>query len=90
MADGDTAHQLTGLFITTAKAHHAATGGVNAQWAEWYADRLHADLNRLVGTDLTVDQIADWLTRADVRYRAEEPDVSWPKAYTAWFLAEVD
>ena len=87
MTDRDTHHELVVLFITAAEAHHAATGGVNAQWASWYAEHLADDVNRVTGRDLSVEELADWLTAADERYRAAEQDVSWPKAYATWMLA---
>lgn len=86
MNDPDLHHVLVGRLITTARAHHTATGGVNPQWAQWYAEYLLDDLNNTLGTDLETADLADWLDRADRRYNEESPDTSWPKAYATWLL----
>jgi hypothetical protein len=46
MSDAEARSELEGYLVTTAKAHHKATGGVNPQWAEWYAEHLITDVNR--------------------------------------------
>lgn len=88
MADSESFDALVGSFIATAKAHHTATGGVNPQWASWYAERLVDDVNGILETEMTVAELTDWLTEADLRYRATDQTVSWPKAYATWLLAE--
>ena len=88
MERGEPRDELVGLFVKTARAHHAATGGVNPQWAEWYAKTMLEELNQLVGTSMTEEELTGWLVRADERYRQEEPDRSWPKAYAQWMRAE--
>jgi hypothetical protein len=80
-------HEVVGVLINTAKAHHDATGGPNPQWAEWYAEHAVDDLNRLLGSDMTAIELAEWLALADLRYREENPEESWPKAYASWLLA---
>ncbi len=82
----DTLHQLIGHLIDTARAHHETTGGVNPQWAQWYAERLVEPVRELVDEDMTVDTLAGWLEDADKRYQEESPEVSWPKAYASWLL----
>jgi hypothetical protein len=79
-------HEVVVLLIKTAEAHHAATGGPNPRWAEWYAEHAAYDLNRLLDSEMTVGELADWLAQADVRYRNENPAESWPKAYASWLL----
>ncbi len=76
-----------GYLITTADAHHEATGGVNPQWAGWYAEHLIGDVNRVLDADMSVEELAAWLIEADRRYREEDPEMSWPKAYASWLLA---
>lgn len=90
MAESDTHHELAGLLVATARAHHEATGGVNPEWADWYAERLIDDVNRLLASEMDADELARWLTDADRRYRDEEPDISWPKAYASWLLGDAD
>lgn len=86
----DTLHELIGHLIETARAHHEATGGINPQWAEWYAARLITPVRQLVHEEMEVDDLAQWLEEADRRYQEEEPDVSWPKAYAGWLLQDAD
>lgn len=83
----DTLEELKELLKTVARAHHEATGGVNAAWAEWYASQLQEPLASLVGTSSSVEDIADWLTTADIEYRAEERNVSWPRYYAGFILS---
>lgn len=86
----DTMHQLIGHLIDTARAHHEATGGINPQWAQWYAARLIEPVRQLVDDQMTVDDLALWLEDADRRYQDEDLDVSWPKAYAGWLLQDAD
>ncbi len=86
----DTYHELVGQLIETARAHHEATGGVNPQWAQWYAARLIEPMRDLVAEEMDVDGLAAWLEEADKRYKAEAPEVSWPKAYAGWLLEADD
>ncbi len=89
-SDSETRSDLVSYLVSTAKAHHVATGGVNPQWAEWYAEHLITDVNRLLDVDMSVDELAEWLIGADQRYREESPGLSWPKAYSSWLLAGPD
>lgn len=88
MTDEVHSRPIVGLLIDTAKAHHEATGGVNPQWARWYAERMVDDLNQELDTSLEVDQLEQWLIAADIRYREEPRDESWPKMYARWLIAE--
>ena len=67
-----TLEELKELLKTVARAHHEATGGVNATWAQWYASQLQDPLASLIGANRSVEEIAGWLTAADIDYRAEE------------------
>lgn len=88
MSEPDPFTQLTHHLVSTAQAHHEATGGANPGWARWYAERLVDDVNDVLGSDMDVDELTGWLTEADRRYRDEPQDHSWPKAYAAWLIAE--
>jgi len=77
---------LKELLKSTARAHHTATGGVNAAWAEWYAQHLRDSIGPIIGADPSVEEIAGWLTAADVDYRAEERNMSWPRYYAGFIL----
>ena len=82
-----TAEELKKLLKATARAHHEATGGTNAGWAEWYAEHLRDAINPLIGANPTVEEITAWLTAADIEYRAEERDVSWPRYYASFIVS---
>lgn len=86
VSDRSTHHDLVGLLVRTAKAHHAATGGPNPDWASWYAEHAVDRVNELLDHEMSVAELAAWLHEADTRYRAEEPEESWPKAYASWLL----
>jgi hypothetical protein len=75
------------LLKSVARAHHEATGGVNAAWAEWYAERLRDPLRSQIEGDPSVEEITSWLTEADVEYRSEEREVSWPRYYAQFILS---
>lgn len=84
MAHADDFDEVVGYLVATAKAHHAATGGVNPQWASWYAAQLLDDLNEALDADMDAAELEAWLIAADRRYREEPQTASWPKAYAAW------
>lgn len=86
MNDSDVHRELMGVLVHTAQAHHAATGGANPQWATWYAEHSVDDMNRLLGTEMSVAELADWLAAADRRYAGDGPEESWPRAYATWLL----
>lgn len=80
--------KIVGLLVNTARAHHEATGGVNPEWASWYAERMIDELNGALEADIDTDELADWLADADRRYRAGPQTESWPKAYARWLVDE--
>lgn len=86
MVDPDVHRELMGVLVHTAQAHHSATGGVNPQWSNWYAEHSVDDINRLLGNEMSVDELADWLAAADTRYRSDQPEESWPRAYATWLI----
>lgn len=88
MPDSNLYKSLVGLFIETARAHHQATGGVNPQWAEWYAHRMIDSLREITGSGITEVELRDWLIAADVRYNTEPQSQGWPKAYAEWMSDE--
>ena len=86
MVASDHFDEIVSHLVATAKAHHAATGGVNPEWAHWYAEHLVDDLNSVLSSDIEADELADWLAGADRRYRSEPQTSSWPKAYSVWLI----
>lgn len=84
-----TIEELKELLKSVARAHHEATGGVNPAWPEWYAEHLRDAISPLIGANPSVEEIAGWLTAADIEYRAEERDVSWPRYYASFILSRM-
>jgi len=90
MADRARVTELGRLLATAARAHHDATGGVNANWANWYAQHLEGEIDAHVGFSPGVDEITGWLTLADERHRTQAPDQRWPFYYAELILDLVD
>ena len=88
MSERDNVEGLVELLKETARAHHKATGGVNPAWAEWYAEHMIDDLNNFSRKQMSIDELSSWLADADRRFRAETPEMSWPRAYANWILDE--
>jgi hypothetical protein len=88
MNEPDRTYELMGVLVETARAHHAATGGPDPDWAKWYAERARDDVKRILGAEITTADLADWLAAADRRYTQESPDLSWPRAYATWLLEQ--
>lgn len=84
--DQETKNRLIELLVKTARAHHAATGGENPRWATWYAEHSVDEVNDLSDLQMSISELAAWFSEADRRYRSEEPEESWPKAYASWLL----
>ena len=84
--DVDRLQDLRRLMVAAAGAHHAVYGGPNENWARWYAEWMYARLLELLESEPSVDQVEEWLIRADARFTAEQPEGSWPRHYAAWFL----
>lgn len=80
---------LKELLKETARAHHEATGGVNAAWAQWYAAYLAPRIGEQLGSEPAADTIATWLSTADVLYRREERNMGWPRFYAGYMLDQV-
>ena len=89
MSDTKLIEQVARLLANTARAHHAATGGVTPGWSRWYAEHLVDDVNDLLRTDVEASALETWLTDADRRYREESGVLSWPKAYAGWLITEL-
>lgn len=88
MTQEDRTYSLMGVLVETARAHHAATGGPNPEWAKWYAESAVDEVNQILGAKMTTGELADWLVAADRRYTEERPKLSWPRAYATWLLEE--
>jgi hypothetical protein len=88
MVASDRFDLIVGYLVATARSHHAATGGVNPEWARWYAANLVDDLNSVFSSGIEADELAGWLAEADRRYLNEPQTSSWPKAYAAWLIED--
>ena len=77
---------LRHLLVAAAHAHHAVYGGPNEHWARWYAEWMYGELLRFTDSSPSVDTVEAWLSEADRRYRAEEPEGSWPGHYATWII----
>lgn len=86
MVDQDRVRRLARLLGAAGRAHHAEVGGPNSNWPSWYAARVHPDIAEHVGFEPTIDQVAEWLSEADERHRAEAPDEPWPQFYATYIL----
>lgn len=88
MSESDPFEEVVGHLVATARAHHAATGGTNPQWARWYAEHLIDELNSTLHSDMDVEELERWLVEADRRYRDQSQTTSWPKAYATWLITD--
>jgi hypothetical protein len=86
MVDADGRRGLTRLLAGTARAHHEATGGINSDWARWYAQHLSEEIDEFVGFSPAVETIQEWLVEADERHRAADPDGHWPSFYARYII----
>ena len=77
------------LLGDAARAHHAVFGGPNDGWSRWYAEWMYGALLGLTASAPSVDLVQRWLEDADTRYRATDPDGTWPGHYATW-IAEWD
>jgi hypothetical protein len=89
MVDESAQRGLARLLATTARAHHEATGGINEEWAQWYAEYLADRIDEFVGFSPSVEIIGEWLVAADDKQRAEDPEGRWPPAYARFILEEL-
>jgi NAD(P)H-hydrate epimerase len=88
-ASSDLAGRLADLFRETGAAHHRAfshTDGADPEWPMWYATYLRERLSALVGRSPTLDDLADFLVRADEECSALSPRPDWPAFYAERFL----
>ena len=90
MAEAEKVTALGRLLGATARAHHEATGGPNPDWAYWYGEHLTGKIDEFVGFSPEVEDIAEWLTWADRKHRAEAPGQKWPYFYAGQILDRLD
>lgn len=88
MEERDQFVELVGHLVATARAHHSATGGDNPDWAHWYAERMLDDVNATLATSVEFHALAHWLLDADRRYRSDDQEEGWPKAYARWMIED--
>lgn len=89
MHDHGIVQQLEALLAEAGPAHHqafAATDGEDPEWAGWYAVYVQGRLNGLLGTSLTVEEIAGLLTAAEKERAKHNPDAEWTHYYAEYLL----
>jgi len=78
--------QLAQLFEETGHAHHeafAATGGVDPDWAIWYADHAVDRVNSLLGTELSRAELVYEVIGLSREQPVKAPDAAWPDYYAS-------
>lgn len=84
------AEQLADLLKRTGDAHHVAfeeTGGLDPEWARWYADHLRPELGDSLGRSLSNEEIAELLSEAQDVLDSSESARPWPEFYATHILA---
>jgi NAD(P)H-hydrate epimerase len=80
------AEQLAKLLVATGQAHHeafTASGGVDPDWAIWYADHTVDQVNDLLGSELSrADLVYEYIGLSREQL-AKAPDASWPQYYAS-------
>lgn len=80
---------LRALLAETAHAHHEATGGPNANWADWYGEYLHGKIDAYVGSSPDMATISGWMIAAEKRHESEEPENNyWPTVYARYIVED--
>jgi antibiotic biosynthesis monooxygenase (ABM) superfamily enzyme len=81
--------QLVQMLKKTEEAHHEAfleVNGEDPEWAAWYAEYMHSEFEALVDQSISVEGIADLITRFDELHNEEEPEEDWPEYYATKLL----
>lgn len=82
--------RLARLLKETGKDHHEAFAHVDGEdpgWAEWYAERMHAEFENIVGKSIGAAGLADLLDRFEELQEQEAPDDHWAEYYARKLLA---
>ena len=92
MFEPERIEKLAEILRQTNEAHSvafASTDGANADWPGWFAERLEAPLNEILGTTLDRSEIATLLDEADQEHLITSPGREWPPYYAEFFIARV-
>jgi len=84
---------LTELFRRSGPAHHQAyihTNGDDPEWPLWYAEYLQADLQSLIGVEMTRSEMVYWMVRLYKEHQAHAPHSPWPEFYADYFIRHLD
>jgi hypothetical protein len=66
-------------------------GVFDHRWAQWYADYLsRRGLGPALGTGVTPEQLARWLTECEAAYRREQSAEAWPAYYAQRLVGGAD
>lgn len=86
MTESDAHRDLRHLLVGAAKAHHAVFAGPSDTWANWYAEHIYFGVLPLTTSEPSVATLEGWLTEAEARFAAEQPEGDWPNHYATWIL----
>lgn len=57
-------------------------GAYDQNWAQWYATYLVGyGFGNLLDTNVTVEQVRQWLQACDAAYKQEQPNIRWENYY---------
>lgn len=72
---------LARLMDEAGQAHHEAVGGADPEWPAWYANYMYPEILEHIGSDASVDEVAQWLSAAEELHRNEAPEAPWAEFY---------
>ena len=81
---------IAALLKRSGQAHHQAfltTDGDDPEWPSWYAEYLLDDLNALLGSQFSRDQLANLLIELDRSHKRNAFDTEWPKFYAEFLVS---
>ena len=80
---------IQALLRATGQAHHrafASSGGVDADWAQWYGGRACPAMEGLLGKAIGLEPFGRLLAEAADAKEREAPEIAWESFYTDFLL----
>ena len=90
MFEPERIEKLAELLKEASDAHaeaFAAEGGSDPEWPKWFAERIHEDLNEILGSRLEPERIATLLAEAEEEHLITSPGREWPGYYAEFLIA---
>ena len=81
--------ELTTLFEKTGKDHHQAyidTDGADPEWPDWYAEKLHIELSKILNASFTKSELIYLLVLVEKEREIEAPGSDWLMYYANFFI----